>query len=183
MAYKQFSPGEILAAADVNTNLMEQVIATFATASARDAAITSPKDGQSVFVADQDVVLIYDDTTNVSASGWKPFPHIAKVNAAASGNYTLSASDAGAVIDVNSNGTSSVRIPAASTVNFPTNTVITILQSGASPTFITACTAASWVSFTKPAASVASGSLAGRYAVATLIKSSSNTWYAFGNLA
>jgi hypothetical protein len=39
------------------------------------------------------------------------------------------------------------------------------------------------VSNTKPAASATSGSLTGRYAAATLVKSSSNTWYAIGNLA
>ena len=179
--YKQWVAGDILTAADLNDFLAERVVTSFSTTAARDGAITAPEEGQFAFIAADEVTYIYDPT--VSASGWKAFPHVAKVNPVASGTYTLSASDAGAIVDINSNGTSSVFIPAASAVAYPTNTVITILQSGASALFITACPTASWVSSTKTAASATSGSLSGQYAVATLIKSSSNTWYAFGNLA
>jgi hypothetical protein len=183
MAYKVFVAGDVLTAAQVNDNLMEQAIATFSTTAARDSAITAPNDGQAVFVEDQDIVFIYDGTANVSASGWKAFPHITPTNTSGSGTYTLSASDAGEFVDVDSSGTSSVFIPANSAVAFPNGTTITVFQSGASPLFITACPTASWVSNTKPAASATSGSLTGRYAAATLVKSSSNTWYAIGNLA
>ena len=183
MAYKIFTSGEILTASAVNDNLMEQAVATFSTTAARDSSITAPNDGQMAFTQDADIVWIYDGQASISASGWKAFPHITRVNAKASGPTTISASDAGCLIEVNSNGTSSVFIPAHSAVAFTNGTTVTVLQSGASALFITACPTASWVSSTKTAASATSGSLTGQYAVATLIKSSSNTWYAFGNLA
>lgn len=181
MSYKVFNAGEVLTAAEVNDNLMEQAVATFSTTAARDSSVPVPNEGQMAFTEDVNVVWIYDDTA--TSTGFKAFPHVAAVNVIASGAYTLSASDAGALVEIESNGTSSVFIPAASAVAYPTNTVITILQSGASPTFITACPTASWVGSTKVEASATSGSLTGQYAVATLLKSSSNTWYAFGNLA
>ena len=42
--YRTFSAGEVLTAANVQTFLQDQVIAVFANATARDAAITSPAD-------------------------------------------------------------------------------------------------------------------------------------------
>ena len=60
MPSKTFVAGEILTAADVNTNLMNQIVAVFADATARDAAITSPVHGQFVFRKD-DAVLEYFD--------------------------------------------------------------------------------------------------------------------------
>jgi hypothetical protein len=179
--YKQWVAGEILTAADLNDYLSERAIASFSTTAARDGEITAPEDGQFAYIVADEITYVYDAT--VSASGWKAFPAVSKFNGAASGTYLLSASDAGALVDVNSNGTSSVFIPANSATAFPTGTTITVLQTGASPLFITACPTASWVSNTKPAASATSGSLTGRYAAATLVKSSSNTWYAIGNLA
>lgn len=175
--FKIWVANDILTAADLNDYLMEQAVTVWASAGARDATILSPQEGQFAYIKDTDSLEVYNGT------GWRVFPEVAVINAQGSGTYTLGLADAGKIVEVNSNGTSSVFIPANSATAFPTNTVITILQSGASPTFIAACPTASWVSFTKPAASATSGSLSGRYAVATLIKSSSNTWYAFGNLA
>jgi hypothetical protein len=58
--FKTFVSGEILTASDVNVNLGNQMISTFADATARDAAITSPVHGQFVFRQD-DAVLEYWD--------------------------------------------------------------------------------------------------------------------------
>tara|TARA_R110000824_G_scaffold345869_2_gene532580 strand:- start:1918 stop:2925 length:1008 start_codon:yes stop_codon:yes gene_type:complete len=46
---KTWSTGDVLTASDVNTYLMEQSIMVFATATARDAAITSPSDGMFAY--------------------------------------------------------------------------------------------------------------------------------------
>jgi hypothetical protein len=67
MPSKTFVAGEILTAADVNTNLMSQMIAVFNDATARDAGITSPVEGQFVFRKD-DAVLEYFD-----GSAWEEF--------------------------------------------------------------------------------------------------------------
>ena len=50
MAYKTFVNGFPLNASEINNNLMNQAIATFANATARDEAITSPAEGQVVYI-------------------------------------------------------------------------------------------------------------------------------------
>lgn len=60
MPFKNFVAGEILTASDVNVNLSNQMISTFADAAARDAAITSPVAGQFVFRKDDAVLEFFD---------------------------------------------------------------------------------------------------------------------------
>jgi hypothetical protein len=50
MSYKTFVNGFPLNASELNGFLMNQVIATFANATARDEAITSPAEGQVVYI-------------------------------------------------------------------------------------------------------------------------------------
>lgn len=50
MSYKTFVNGFPLNASELNGFLMSQVIATFANATARDEAITSPAEGQVVYI-------------------------------------------------------------------------------------------------------------------------------------
>ena len=64
--FKTFSVGEVLTASDVNNYLIEQSICVFADASARDAAITSPENGQFVFLTGTSTLQFYN-------SGWTNF--------------------------------------------------------------------------------------------------------------
>lgn len=64
--FKTFVTGEVLTASDVNNYLMEQSICVFADATARDAAITSPEDGQFVFLTGTSTLQFYN-------SGWTNF--------------------------------------------------------------------------------------------------------------
>jgi len=64
--FKVFATGEVLTASDVNNYLMEQSICVFADATARDAAITSPEDGQFVFLTGSTTLQFYN-------SGWTNF--------------------------------------------------------------------------------------------------------------
>lgn len=66
--FKTFVAGEILTSADTNDFLMQGVL-VFADATARDAAITSPVEGQFVFRTDDDVLEFYDGTEFVEVSG------------------------------------------------------------------------------------------------------------------
>lgn len=59
MPRKTFVSGEILTAADVNTNLMDQAVMTFADASARDSAIPSPSAGMVSYLADSESLQLY----------------------------------------------------------------------------------------------------------------------------
>jgi len=56
---KTFTTGEVLTAADVNGYLMQGVL-VFASAAARDAAITSPQEGQYAYLKDTNVTYYYD---------------------------------------------------------------------------------------------------------------------------
>ena len=61
--FKVFSVGEVLTAADVNDYLMEQSIGIFANSTARDAQITSPIEGQFCYLADSNVLQLYNGSS------------------------------------------------------------------------------------------------------------------------
>ena len=66
LGFKTFTTGEVLTAADTNGYLMQGVL-VFASAAARDAAITSPQEGQCCYLKDTDAVLTY------SGAAWVGF--------------------------------------------------------------------------------------------------------------
>jgi hypothetical protein len=70
LGFKTFTTGEVLSAANVNGYLMQGVL-VFADAAARNAAITSPQEGQCCYLKDTDVIQAYDGAAWVtkSASG------------------------------------------------------------------------------------------------------------------
>jgi len=67
--YRTFEAAEVLTATNVQTFLQDQVIATFANAAARDAAITSPSEGQHCFLRDVDALQFYSGSAWVAAGG------------------------------------------------------------------------------------------------------------------
>ena len=67
MPYRTFAVNEILTAANVQTNLMDQAIATFTDATARDAAITSPTAGQYAHLTTGNILTYYN------GSAWETF--------------------------------------------------------------------------------------------------------------
>jgi hypothetical protein len=58
LGFKTFAVGEVLSAANVNGYLMQGVL-VFADATARDAAITSPQEGQFAYLKDTNVTTYY----------------------------------------------------------------------------------------------------------------------------
>jgi hypothetical protein len=67
MAYKTFVAGTEGLASDMNTYLMNQVVMVFADAAARDAALTSPTEGMTVYLIFNDHFMVY------SGSEWVKF--------------------------------------------------------------------------------------------------------------
>jgi hypothetical protein len=65
MSRKVFTAGEVLAAADVNSFLMDQSVMSFAGTAARGSAIPSPVEGMTTFLEDSNILSIYD------GSAWK----------------------------------------------------------------------------------------------------------------
>lgn len=68
LGFKTFVTGEVLTAGDINGYLM-QGVNVFATAAARDAAITSPQEGQACYLKDTDAVMTYSGTAWVAVGG------------------------------------------------------------------------------------------------------------------
>ena len=62
LGFKTFTTGEVLTSADTNGYLMQGVL-VFASTAARDAAITSPQEGQFAFTKDTNTTFFYDGAT------------------------------------------------------------------------------------------------------------------------
>jgi hypothetical protein len=60
MPYKIWVPGEEVLAADFNAYVQQQVIATFPTAAARNAAITSPVEGMVTWINDTNRLEVFN---------------------------------------------------------------------------------------------------------------------------
>jgi hypothetical protein len=67
MPSKIWVVGEEVLAADFNNYVQEQVVATFGTAAARDAAIVAPNEGQTCYLTTPGQLLVYHGTY-----GWRP---------------------------------------------------------------------------------------------------------------
>jgi hypothetical protein len=66
LGFKTFATGDVLSAADVNGYLMQGVL-VFASAAARNAAITSPQEGQFAFTKDTNGLWYYDGAAWVAS--------------------------------------------------------------------------------------------------------------------
>jgi hypothetical protein len=90
--FKTFNSGEILTAADVQNYLQDQAVMVFATATARDAAVTSPEDGMVCYLEDTKFLQVYEDAAwnNLIDSSGVPASGAQKqiVTFTASGTFT-----------------------------------------------------------------------------------------------
>lgn len=68
LGFKTFATGDVLTAADTNGYLMQGVW-TFASAAARDAAVTSPQEGNMCYLKDTDAVQYYSGSAWVAVGG------------------------------------------------------------------------------------------------------------------
>lgn len=66
LGFKTFNTGDVLSASDVNGYLMQGVL-VFADTTARDAAITSPQEGQFAFTKNNDSLWYYNGTSWVAS--------------------------------------------------------------------------------------------------------------------
>ena len=93
LGFKTFTTGEVLTAANVNGYLMQGVL-VFASAAARDAAITSPQEGQACYLKDTNQVLTYSGTAWVAVGGGSPLTTKGDL-------YTYSTTDARLAVGTN----------------------------------------------------------------------------------
>ena len=109
LGFKTFTTGEVLTAADVNGYLMQGVL-VFANATARDAAITSPQEGQFAYLKDTNVTTYYTGSAwaNLDTTGMtNPMTTTGDTIYSSSGSTParLGIGTAGQVLTVNSGAT------------------------------------------------------------------------------
>jgi hypothetical protein len=109
LGFKTFAVGEILSAANVNGYLMQGVL-VFADATARDAAITSPQEGQFAYLKDTNVTTYYTGSAwaNLDTTGMtNPMTTTGDTIYSSSGSTParLGIGTAGQVLQVNSGAT------------------------------------------------------------------------------
>jgi hypothetical protein len=88
LGFKTFTTGEVLSAGDTNGYLMQGVL-VFASAAARDAAITSPQEGQYAYLKDTDATVYYSGSAWVTAGSSGSMTSIAS-GSVPTGTTTLS---------------------------------------------------------------------------------------------
>jgi len=109
LGFKDFTTGEVLTAADVDGYLM-QGIWVFASAAARDAAVTSPQEGNFAFLKDTNTTTYYTGSawTNLDTTGMvNPMTTTGDTIYSSSGSTParLGIGTAGQVLQVNSGAT------------------------------------------------------------------------------
>jgi hypothetical protein len=201
LGFKTFAVGEVLSAANVNGYLMQGVL-VFANAAARDAAITSPQEGQFAFTKDNDSLWYYSGSawlgsgatgdiegvtagTGITGGGTSGTVTVAfdysvgnqAIENTQTDSYTLVLSDAGKMITMNKGTANNLTVPPNSSVAFPINSRIDIIQYGAGQTTIVA---GAGVTIRSSGAKL---KITGQYSGASLWKKGTNEWVLIGDIA
>lgn len=166
MAYKVFANGNPLQASELNENLMQQSIAVFTDSSARDAAITSPVNGQFAYLTGTSELVKYDGSAWVEA-----FAAASTAVQEKSSNYTLVAGDAGSFIYVTAAAT--ITVPDV----FEVGETVNIISDTASAVDFAA---GGSVTLNSKDSLVA---LTGQFSAASITKKATNSYYLVGDLA
>ena len=203
LGFKTFTTGEVLTAADTNGYLMQGVL-VFASAAARNAAITSPQEGQFAYTKDTNGLWYYDgaawvasgatgDIEGVSVtspitgggtSGTVTIGYDAKAgttlgfNAQTGTTYTLVAADASNKLVTTSNA-SAVTVTVPPSV-FAAGEQINLQSIGVG---LTSFAQGAGVTITSTGASASAPILRARYSACTIICTASNTFTILGDLS
>ncbi len=101
--YKDFVNGNTLSATDVDTYLMEQTLMVFASATARNTALTAPAEGQHAYLSDVNQITVYDGTSwrPISTSSWTSYsPTLVNITLGTGGTSVFSYAVSGTTVTV-----------------------------------------------------------------------------------
>lgn len=203
LGYKDFTVGQVLTSAEVDGYLMQQTVMKFADASARTTALSGVlAEGMLSYLADTNAVEKYDGSswtaigagdiegvtagTGLSGGGTSGTVTLSfdysvgnqsVENAQTGTTYTLVLSDAGKMVTLTNASAITLTVPPNSSVAFPTNTRIDLLQYGAGQ--VTVAAGAGVTIYSKASAL----KLSAQYAGATLWKKATDTWVLVGDIS
>jgi len=101
--FKNFVNLTTLPASDVNNYLMEQSLMVFASAAARNSALTAPAEGMHAYLSDVNQVTVYDGTSwrPINASSWTSYsPTLVNVTLGTGGTSVFAYSVSGTTVSV-----------------------------------------------------------------------------------
>lgn len=203
LGYKDFTVGQVLTSAEVDGYLMQQTVMKFADASARTTALSGVlAEGMLSYLADTNAVEKYDGSswsaigtgdiegvtagTGLSGGGSSGTVTVSfdysvgnqsVENAQTGTSYTLVLTDAGKMVTCTNASAITLTVPPNSSVAFPTNTRIDLLQYGAGQ--VTVAAGAGVTIYSKASAL----KLSAQYAGATLWKKATDTWVLVGDIS
>jgi hypothetical protein len=172
MPRKTFTAGEVLAAADVNTYLMNQSVMTFGGTAARGSAIGTATEGMLTWLEDSNVYQYYNGSAWVTLVA-------SPTNATVTTAYTATAANAGGFIYSTSSSAITVTIPDI----FAVGDRIDVIRDGAGTVTIAAGTGVTGWGGAGTAGTAVTFKIDQQYNAATVIEVAPQTYRVIGKIA